>query len=203
MPVLLLVRHGETAWNAEQRWQGHHDAPLSPTGRAEAEALAARIAGERPAALYSSDLPRARETAAEIAALTRLQPVFDARWREVDVGEWLGLAPGEVEERYPEGYERWLAGGTGWEQGESYPEMAERGLAAAREVAERHADSDAPVVCVTHGGVIRSLVMHVLGVPSSQRRLLATGPTATITAIDAVAPHWRLRSFNDAGHLPR
>jgi broad specificity phosphatase PhoE len=203
MPVLLLVRHGETAWNAERRWQGHHDAPLSPAGLAEAQALAARVALDRPAALYSSDLPRARETAEEIAQRAGLEPSFDARWREVDVGEWLGLTPGEVEARYPEGYARWLAGGTGWEQGESYPEMAERGMAAAREVATRHAGADAPIVCVTHGGVIRSIVMQVLGMPPAARRLLETGPTATITAIDATAPVWRLRSFNDAGHLPR
>jgi broad specificity phosphatase PhoE len=202
MPVLLLVRHGETALNAEHRWQGHHDAPLSATGRAEAEALAARVAAEGPAALYSSDLPRARETAGAIARLTGLEPSFDARWREVDVGEWLGLTPGEVESRHPDGYARWLAGGTGWSEGEPYPEMAERGLAAVRDVVDSHAGA-APIVCVTHGGVIRAIVMHVLGMPPSARRLLATGRTATVTAIDATAPAWRLRSFNDAGHLPR
>jgi broad specificity phosphatase PhoE len=202
MPVLLLVRHGETAWNAERRWQGHHDAPLSVAGRAEAQALAARIAASEPGALYSSDLPRARETAEEIASRTGLEPSFDARWREVDVGEWLGLAPGEVQSRDPDGYARWLAGGTGWSHGESYPEMAERGLAAVRDVVSRHEGAEAPVVCVTHGGVIRAIVMHVLGMPPAARRLLATGRTGTVTAIDATAPAWRLRSFNDAGHLP-
>jgi broad specificity phosphatase PhoE len=201
MPVLLLVRHGETAWNREHRWQGHHDAPLSEVGRLEAQALAARVAADQPSALYSSDLPRARETAQEIALQTGLEPVFDARWREVDVGEWLGLAPEEVHTRYPDGYARWLAGGTGWREGESYPQMAERGLAAAREIAASHDGDPAPVVIVTHGGVIRAIVMHVLGMPPAARRLLATGPTATVTAIDATAPVWRLRSYNDAGHL--
>ncbi len=203
MPILLLARHGETAFNAERRWQGHHDSPLSAAGRAQAQALAGRIALDRPAALYSSDLPRARETAEAIAQRAGLEPVYDARWREVDVGEWIGLAPEEVEARHPEGYARWLAGGTGWEHGESYPEMAARGLAAARDIAERHAGSQQPVVCVTHGGVIRAIVMEVLRMPQSGRRLLATGPTATVTAIDATAPDWRLKSFNDAGHLPR
>jgi broad specificity phosphatase PhoE len=203
MPLLLLVRHGETAWNAEHRWQGHYDAPLSPLGRVQAEALAARIALEQPAALYSSDLPRARETAEEIARRTGLEPVYDERWREVDVGEWLGLGPEEAKARHPEGVARWLAGGTGWEQGETYPAMAERGLAAARALVDANLGATAPVVCVTHGGVIRSIVMHVLGRPPSARRLLSTGPTATITMIDAKLPVWRLRSFNDAGHLPR
>jgi broad specificity phosphatase PhoE len=203
MPELLLVRHGETAWNAEHRWQGHHDEPLSATGRVEAQALAARIALDRPEALYSSDLARARETAEAIAQRSGLEPVFDARWREVHVGEWMGLAPAEVQSRHPEGYARWLAGSTGWEQGESYAEMGERALAAAREIAGRHAGARAPIVCVTHGGVIRALVMHVLGMPPSARRLLATGRTATITIIDANGPEWRLRAFSDEGHLPR
>jgi broad specificity phosphatase PhoE len=203
MSQLLLVRHGATAFNQERRWQGQHDSPLTAEGRAEARALAARVAAAEPEAIYSSDLPRARETAAAIAALTGLDPAFDARWREVDVGEWLGLTPEEVQERHPEGYARWLAGGTGWEQGESYPEMAARGLAAAQEVAAAHAGAMRPVVCVTHGGVIRAIVMHVLGMPPGSRRILATGSTATITEIDATAPAWRLRSFNDSGHLHR
>jgi broad specificity phosphatase PhoE len=203
MPQLLLVRHGETAFNRERRWQGQHDSPLSPQGRAEAEALAARIAALNPVALYSSDLPRARETAAEIGRLTGLEPVFEPRWREVDVGEWLGLTPAEVETRYPEGYARWLAGGTGWDQGETYTEMQARALSAARGVARDHPSADAPVVCVTHGGVIRAIVMDVLGMHPSARRLLATGPTATVTEIDASVPIWRLRSYNDAGHLAR
>ena len=117
MPELLLVRHGETALNQERRWQGQHDASLTPRGQAEAQALAERIAAAHPVALYSSDLPRARETAAAITRLTALEPALDARWREVDVGEWLGRTPAEVEFRHPEGYARWLAGGTGWERG--------------------------------------------------------------------------------------
>jgi broad specificity phosphatase PhoE len=203
MLEMLLVRHGETALNRERRWQGQHDASLSEAGRAEAQALAARIAAVGAGALYSSDLPRARETAAEIAAATGLEPVLDPRWREVDVGEWLGLTPDEVAARYPEGYTRWLAGGTGWEQGESYPDMATRGLAAAHDVVRAHARASEPIVCVTHGGVIRQIVMQVLGMPPEARRLLATGRTGTVTSIDVSAPVWRLRSFNDAGHLPR
>ena len=154
----------------------------------EAVALAARVAAEQPAALYSSDLPRAARRRRRSRRATGLEPVFDARWREVDVGEWLGFTPEEVQERYPDGYARWLAGGTGWREGETYPEMAERALAAAREVADRHAGASEPVVCVTHGGVIRAILMDVVGMPPASRRLLATGPTATITAIDARAP---------------
>jgi broad specificity phosphatase PhoE len=203
MPQLLLVRHGETAWNAEHRWQGHYDAALSSRGWEQAQALAARIALAQPGALYSSDLPRASETAEQIARATGLEPAYDPRWREVDVGEWVGLTPDEVQARFPAGFARWLAGDTGWEHGESYLAMAERGLEAARELVRAHEGDPAPIVCVTHGGVIRSLVMRVLGMPPTARRLLATGPTGTITAVDATAPVWRLRSYNDAGHLPR
>jgi broad specificity phosphatase PhoE len=202
MPELLLVRHGETAWNAERRWQGHHGTPLSRTGRLQAEALAERVAVAAPGALYASDLPRARETAERIGARTGLAPQLEPRLREVDVGEWRGLAPHEVQAQYPEGYERWLGGGTGWLEGESYADMAERAYVFVREIVARHAGASAPIVCVTHGGVIRALVMRVLGMPAESRQLLATGPTATLTAIDARAEPWRLRSFNDAGHLP-
>ena len=145
---LLLVRHGETVLNSERRWQGQGDAPLSPAGRAEVQALAQRIAAAGPGSLYSSDLPRARETGRlpRSPGSTGLEPTLDARWREVEVGEWLGLTPEEVEARHPEGYARWLAGGTGWKQGESYLEMAARGLEAAHDVVRAHAGGTHPIV---------------------------------------------------------
>jgi len=115
----------------------------------------------------------------------------------------LGLTPEEVSARYPDGYRRWLAGGTGWSEGETYAQMAKRGLAGARDIVARHTGSEAPIVIVTHGGVIRALVLHILGLPLEARRFLGTGPTSTITEVDARAPDWRLRSFNDAGHRPR
>ena len=205
MPLLLLVRHGETAWNAEQRWQGHHGEPLSPAGRAQAEALAARVAARtarRALLLRSPARARDRE---EIARRTGLEPTLDARWREVDVGEWLGLTPDEVRRRSTRtAIARWLAGGTGWREGETYPEMAERGArSCARSRRAPMPARRAPVVCVTHGGVIRAIVMHVarhaaVGTPAAR-----DGPDGDDHRDRRQLPVWRLRSFNDAGHLPR
>ena len=93
---LLLGRHGETDWNRQGRWQGHADGGLNDAGRAQATALAQRIAGLDPAALYSSDLGRAWDTAAAIAAATGLTPEPVPGVREVDVGDhwpqWIGFA---------------------------------------------------------------------------------------------------------------
>ena len=131
-----------------------------------------------------------------------LEPAFDARWREVDVGEWLGLTPEEVQARIPTATRAGSPAARAGSRASRTPRWRARGLEAARDVASAHAGATQPVVCVTHGGVIRAILMHVLGMPPESRRLLATGRTGTITAIDARAPVWRLRSYNDAGHLP-
>jgi len=144
---LLLVRHGETDWNAERRWQGHADPPLNERGRAQARELAERLTGERIDALYTSDLCRARQTADEVAARLGLDPVPVADLREVDVGEWSGLTHAEIEARWP-GAER-------WQVGETPDAMAERVVAAVRRIADAHPGGR--VLIVSHGGPIRAV----------------------------------------------
>jgi broad specificity phosphatase PhoE len=163
--TILLVRHGETDWNLERRWQGHADRPLNDTGRAQARELAERLAEEPPVAIYSSDLARARATAEIVGARLGLAVVVDARLREVDVGEWSGLTMAEVEIAYPDGIRRRLDGGTGWEQGETYEAMGERVVTALQEIAAAH---DGRVLVVTHGGSVRA-VLHAAGVPAAER----------------------------------
>ena len=202
MATLFLVRHGETAWNREGRWQGQHDEPLSEVGRQQAAAIAERLAPLRPQALHASDLARAWDTALAIGETTGLVPLGDARLREVDVGEWRGLTPVETAARYPAGYARWGEGGTGWRDGESYGAMRVRAVAAIEELL-RGRDAGSRIAIVTHGGVIRALVLHALGLPDDRRRSLGTGPTATLTMVEAASEGpWRLLSFNDSGHLP-
>ena len=154
MATLLLVRHGETDWNRERRWQGHADRPLNETGRRQAEALAERLAARPPDAIWSSDLVRASETAEIVGRRLGLPVSLDARLREVDVGEWSGLTAGEVEERYPDGLRRRLEGGTGWQRGERYEDMAGRVLAALHEIA---AAASGRALVVTHGGCMRAV----------------------------------------------
>ncbi len=100
MTRLILVRHGETTWNDQARYQGHTDVPLSPRGWVEAELLARRLSDERIDAIYSSDLARARDTAQVIASRLGKRIAVEPQLREIRLGEWQGLTYGEVRERY-------------------------------------------------------------------------------------------------------
>lgn len=201
MPILLLVRHGETAWNRERRWQGQHDLPLTAHGFAQSAAIAARLGDVGAIALWSSDLTRARQTAESIGVACDLTVQLDAGLREVDVGSWVGLSSDEAGARDPEGHARWVAGGTGWSDGESYPTMAARAVATVTRIASRYAGRER-VVLVAHGGPIRALAAHAVGLPGDGRVQLAAGPNASLTTIDVRVTGWRLMGYNDAGHIP-
>ena len=162
------MRHGETDWNRDNRFQGHADPPLNDTGRAQARALATELAGENFAALYTSPLHRAAETAAILASELGLEPVHNAALEEVDVGSWSGLTRDEVEERFPDGYARWLEYGHGWDDGETYEELGGRVVAGLLNIGARH--PDVAVLAVTHGGPIRSALAAAERVPFDDAR---------------------------------
>jgi broad specificity phosphatase PhoE len=169
---ILLARHGETDWNRENRFQGHADPPLNEVGRAQAAELAAMLADEPLAAVYSSPLRRALETAETISVRHELAPVTLDALREVDVGSWQALTRAEVETRYPEQFRRWLAHGQGWEDGETYEQMGERVVAALHELARRHPHER--ILVVTHGGPIRAALASAERISHSEAR--RTGP---------------------------
>ena len=180
--TILLARHGESDWNREHRWQGHADRPLTTLGQAQAEALAERLAGVSLAALYASDLRRASETARAVAERLGLPLTTRRDLREVDVGGWSGLTPAEVEARFPEQVRRWHAGEQGWSGGEGYAEMAVRVLAAVREIAAAHPGETALVV--THGGPVRAVHAHALGIELHAHRSSApVEPNARLSAV--------------------
>jgi broad specificity phosphatase PhoE len=145
--TLLLVRHGETDWNAEGRLQGHTDRPLNDFGRRQAAALAERLAGDGITAVYASDLSRAQETAEILAARLELPVVLDPDLRERDWGNWEGL--------------------TGTERdrvelvGEPVDVHSERVLGAVRRIAETHPGER--IVVVTHGGSLRRVQVAAYG----------------------------------------
>lgn len=147
---VLLLRHGQSEWNALGRWQGHADPPLTALGRAQA--LAASRAIGAVDAVVASDLQRARDTAGIVADQLGMGPVaIDVRLRERHAGEWTGLTRAEIDERYP-GY---LADGRrppGWEDADT---LAERVIAALHDV--RAAVPGGDVLAVTHSGVIRAI----------------------------------------------
>ena len=155
MTTILLARHGETDWNREGRFQGWADPPLNATGRAQAVDLSVALMAEELAAVYSSPLRRAYETAEVVAASRGLEPVTIEALREVDVGSWSGLTREEIEQQFPDQYARWLDYGQGWDDGETYEAMAVRVVGAVLELALVH-DGDR-ILAVSHGGPMRAV----------------------------------------------
>ena len=157
MTTLILVRHGETDWNAQHRWQGHSDTRLNDAGREQARLLAEGLPDVD--ALYSSDLARARETAEILAGKIGLEVRFDERLRERGFGSWEGLTMDEIESAYPDDKRRWLAGtGPGALDAEPFEAFATRVGSFVENVWQRHAGEK--VLVVAHGGTIR--VVHAL-----------------------------------------
>jgi probable phosphoglycerate mutase len=155
--TLLLVRHGETDWNRDHRWQGHSDTPLNESGRRQALELAATL--DPPDRIYTSDLSRAVETAAILAARLGSPVVPDQRLRERGFGAWEGLTTPEIEERFAADLARWRAGeGAGAADAEAFEAFAERVGSFLDDVLASEAGKE--VLVVAHGGTIR--VIHAL-----------------------------------------
>jgi broad specificity phosphatase PhoE len=180
--TILLARHGESDWNRDRRWQGHADRPLTDLGREQARALADRLAATELDAVYSSDLERARETAAIVAKPHQLPVNELSDLREVDVGSWSGLTRAEAEELYPDAFRHWTEGGEGWDDGETYEQLSERVIGAVLKIAARHPDDR--VLLVAHGGSIRAVHAAALGVDvHAYRRIQRVEPNATLSAV--------------------
>ena len=154
MTRLLLARHGQSAWNATGRWQGHADPELSELG--ERQAVAAAQAIGMVDAIVASDLARARQTAEIIAEVLGVGPVeIEPLFKERDVGDWSGLTRAEIEARWP-GYLDDRRRPDGWESDER---VLDRALEAIAGVALRHPGSD--VLVVTHAGLIYAVERHL------------------------------------------
>lgn len=168
MTYLWLVRHGQTDWNAEGRYQGQADPPLNAAGRAQAEGVAALLAGQAFAALCSSDLQRARETAQIAGRLLGLTATLDPRWREINLGDWEGLRVEEIVRRYPREWSRRLknplhARAPG---GESLAQVAARTQAAADSAARAHPGGR--VLVVSHAVAMATLRCRARGRPLAE-----------------------------------
>ncbi len=160
---LVLLRHGQTAWNDADRAQGHADVPLDEPGRAQAAAVSPYLASLGPVAVWSSDLVRAVETAALVGAAAGVEVKYDARLREYDVGARQGLTRAEAGRRFPGQPDPWeLAATSDIPGAESHDEVAGRVLTAVREALDSLADGDLGVV-VSHGAALRLAVGGLLG----------------------------------------
>lgn len=161
--VLLLVRHGQTDWNLEGRYQGRTDVPLNAVGREQAERLAAELAAREIGAVYSSTLRRSLETAVAIARAHGLEVRPDPRLVEIDQGEWEGVLSTRIAERYPGPYRRWCEDPRTVRPpgGESIAEVHDRVISAVEEMVERHPGET--LCLVTHKTAIVVIRTHYLG----------------------------------------
>jgi alpha-ribazole phosphatase len=162
---LFLVRHGETEWNAAHRIQGQTDVPLNEQGLRQASAVAAYLAAESLTAVYASNLSRARQTAEAIAAVHGLPVHLAPELREVDFGEWEGLDEAAIAARFPEEYRLWREDSLRHRPpgGETIAALRARAAQVYDRVVAAHAGET--VALVGHGGSIRALVLHAIGLP--------------------------------------
>ncbi|BDB23115.1 phosphoglycerate mutase [Cupriavidus sp. TA19] len=197
---LIVIRHGETAWNRERRLQGQLDIPLNDTGRAQARALAAALAGEPIDAVYSSDLSRAMETAAPLAEALGLQIRPDARLRERSYGTLQGKTYAEVAEDLPEEFARWQARVPDYAppEGESLLGFHERTVDAVLALSRRHPGER--IALVAHGGVLDCLYREATGMTLEaprQHELL----NASVNRLRSDSSHLMLAAWGDVSHL--
>jgi probable phosphoglycerate mutase len=178
---LVIVRHGESTWNAEGRLQGQADPPLSGRGRDEARALAAAMDGALPARVVSSDLERARETA---ALLGHPDAPTDPRLREIDAGEWQGRSLAELPQDTS-----WRAGPITPPGGETWEEFQARVADVVEELLE-----DGPWLVVAHGGFVRAAVAHLA---RADAKRLHGPPNASLTVVS----RGRLHAYAWTPHL--
>jgi probable phosphoglycerate mutase len=201
MTRIVLVRHGQTAWNREDRFRGRVNAPLDATGCAQAEAAAHRIASLwRPVAVYSSPLSRAAKTAEAIARPFGLEVQFHPGLVDLDFGEWQGLTAGEVAQRWPDLITAWHAAPDGVciPGGETLDLLRSRSLACLVELSDRHKGDT--IVLVAHDAVNRAMVLGALGM-GNDRFWQLRHETAAISVLDGERRQFTLISLNDTCHL--
>jgi 2,3-bisphosphoglycerate-dependent phosphoglycerate mutase/probable phosphoglycerate mutase len=192
---LILLRHGETDWNAEFRMQGHCDIPLSGTGLEQAAAAAPSIAALAPDVIVSSDLRRAKDTAHEMAAATGLPVTSDARLRETSLGQWEGLTRQEVSARWPETWDEWrhTSAVVAPPGGESRIDVARRALPVVDELA---GGRDRRALLVTHGGLIVGLTGLLLGLPHRHWVSLVGVANCHWVVLRRGGGRWAMRTYN-------
>jgi broad specificity phosphatase PhoE len=160
---VLLLRHAETDWNRERRFQGRRDIPLSPAGREQAESAARLLAATPLTAVWSSPLARARETATLIAAPHGLGVQVEEAVTEMDFGEWVGLTRDEVKTRFPEALSAWAEtpAAARWPGAETLEQVRARALAGLARL--RAAHQGQTICLVSHGITSRVLILEALG----------------------------------------
>ena len=192
---LILMRHGETAWNRSQRLQGHRDIPLSDAGRNQAMDAAPSVVALRPEVVVASDLGRARETADVVAAVVDLPVAVDPRLRETSMGKWEGLTRDEVIAEWEPEWNAWrtTSAHASPPGGESRWQVAQRAAAVVDELDD---DRASRALLVSHGGTIVGLTGRLLALPEDSWGTLIGIGNCHWVVLHRYAGAWRLHSYN-------
>lgn len=199
---ILLARHGETVFNVEGRWQGQSDSPLTERGWAQARELARALANEPIAAVYSSDLGRALQTATEVAAVHRLTVTTDERLREIDTGAWTGKGRAEITAEFPGGLEAWATRPSSMRlpDGETILEAQERALAFFAQRMLAHAAQT--VVVISHGAIGQTILVNAMGGTVEDLWLEQRVDNCQISRLEWTPSHGlKLLELSDVRHL--
>lgn len=206
---IVLWRHGRTAWNSINRFQGQEDVPLDDVGLEQVRRAAQTLIGMKPTKIVASDLQRARVTAEALANLVGMEISTDADLRETFAGVWQGLTRTEIIEQFPAEFAAWggdsdiRPGG-----GETRIEVANRVICGI-DRALKEVPANGTLVVVSHGGALRAGLGRLLGLAPSQWAalgVLANAQWTVLTELDPAIPrpeglNWRLQEYN-AGSLP-
>lgn len=199
---VVLIRHGQSQWNAAGRWQGHGGPGLTARGHRQAAVTAAFLATNDTdvQVVASSDLARATETAAPAADATGVPVHTDRRLREIDVGWWSGLTMAEIAQRDPQGLAALRDGGDPPRGGgETELQLRERVRSALAELTA--SCGGGTLLVFSHGGPVRAVVGDTLGLSIVQQRTLAGPGNCSSTVLTFEAGRSRLRSYNETAHL--
>jgi probable phosphoglycerate mutase len=201
---VVLWRHGQTDWNVENRFQGHSDIPLNKVGHYQASEAAKVLAALRPDRIISSDLIRAQETAAPLAALTDIKIEINPNLRETDGGLWEGKLASENRATHGELFANWYEGGDepAGVTGERRSDVAKRAVAV---IEKETTNFSGTIVFVTHGGTVRSVLGSILKLPIAQWGVIGGLSNACWSILELTKHHtgsrWYLAEHN-AGSLP-
>lgn len=199
---VVLIRHGESEWNATGHWQGHGGVGLSPLGRSQATATATFLAEHEPdvGLIVSSDLPRVTETAEPSGRALQHEVIRDRRLREIDVGWWSGLTTSDIVARDPDGYAAFRAGHDIPRGGAETEAQLQVRVTAAVEDLRQQCDGRTMIV-FCHGGPVRALVGAALGLPIASQRGLAGPGNCSRSILTYRNSTVRLRCYNETAHL--
>lgn len=197
--TLLLIRHGLTDWNVSAKWQGHTDIPLNDVGHQQAEKLAQRLAHWPIRAIISSDLQRCKQTAVALAAPHQLQPIWDAAWRERDVGDFAGHTTEEVRRLHPDIWAKSRNGLIDPPNGEPFVQLRQRAITAYRQAVAAYPQQT--VAIVSHGGIIHVLIREIIGIDPAQYGRFSLRGNTGLSIVEVTQYGAYLTRLNDTAHL--